>query len=285
MTNWLLRNPVLQKEFKLRFRTKKSFFGIAVYVTVMAGILLPVLYMFMNQYGVATYQPEESRWLFLFLTMLQLALIIFVVPGLTSSAISGERERQTLNILLTTNQSSFSIIIGKLFSSLAFMTVLIVSTMPLYTILFLYGGISPNLLWITFGMFVLTMVSIGAVGIMASTLIRKTIVATITTYAISFFLALGPVITLFIYFMGVSMPSGSAQNLSVFPLFISSISIPLMLFETFGVHMITEMVGQTGRVLPTWQPWAILFSFYGLLIIGSLFVATARLRPRSRMKK
>ena len=58
--------------------------------------------------------------MFAVLTILQMALVLFITPSLTAGAISSEREKQTLNILLTTTQSSTQIIIGKLFSSVAF---------------------------------------------------------------------------------------------------------------------------------------------------------------------
>ena len=72
------------------------------------------------------------------LSVLQLALIVFITPGLTAGVISSERERQTLNMLLTTTQSSTSIIIGKLVSSVAYLLLLMIASLPLYSIVFLY---------------------------------------------------------------------------------------------------------------------------------------------------
>ena len=69
--------------------------------------------------------------------------MLFITPGLTAGAISTEREKQTLSILLTTSQSSFQIISGKLLSSIAFLLLLIVAGLPIYSLVFLFGGISP----------------------------------------------------------------------------------------------------------------------------------------------
>lgn len=124
--------------------------------------------------------------LFMMLSFVQMALISFVAPGLTAGVISGERERQTLNILLTTQQSSTSIIIGKLVSSLAFLMLIVLATLPLYSLVFLFGGISPQQLLQTFGLFVVTMFILGSMGVFFSTLIRKTMIAMITTYGLGF---------------------------------------------------------------------------------------------------
>ncbi|MBO1914210.1 hypothetical protein J4G37_56505, partial [Microvirga sp. 3-52] len=69
----------------------------------------------------AYFTPDESFFLFTLLSFIQLGLVLFISPGLTAGVISTEREKQTLPILLTTSQSSFQIILGKLLSSIAFL--------------------------------------------------------------------------------------------------------------------------------------------------------------------
>ena len=82
--------------------------------------------------------------MFAVLTILQMALVLFITPSLTAGAISSEREKQTLNILLTTTQSSTQIVVGKLLSSVAFLVLMLVAGLPLYSLVFLFGGVSPS---------------------------------------------------------------------------------------------------------------------------------------------
>ena len=121
MNKWraALINPVLIKETKLRFRGIKSIWGIFFYLLVMGFVSLGLIFAMTNG-GTRAIQSSDSRTLFIFLTAAQMGLILFMTPGLTAGVISSEREKQTLNILLTTKQSSASIIISKLVSSLAF---------------------------------------------------------------------------------------------------------------------------------------------------------------------
>ena len=107
-----LSNPVLVKEIKLRFRSFKSFTGILFYLIAMAIFVFGFIMLTTSFTGTGYFRPEESFFMFAMLTFIQLGLILFITPGLTAGAISTEREKQTLNILLTTSQTSFQIIIG-----------------------------------------------------------------------------------------------------------------------------------------------------------------------------
>jgi len=181
-------NPVLEKEFRLRMRTVRSPLALLAYLAVIGLLAFAFLYVETQNRGPAGFTPETSRMLFYFLSGAQLVLICFMAPGLTAGSISGEREKQTLSMLLTTPQSSAAIILSKLAASLSFMLLVVFSTLPIYSIVFLYGGISPGQLLSVFGMYVLVMLMLGALGVLFSTLFQKTVVAVIVTYGSGLFL-------------------------------------------------------------------------------------------------
>ncbi|MGG1660762.1 ABC transporter permease [Brevibacillus sp. NRS-1366] len=184
-----LRNPVLFNEWKMRMRTNRSPWIIFLYLLTLGGMTL--LYIFLQTNGGSYYNPNQTRELLMMLSILQLGMIGFVVPGLTAGVISGERERQTLSILLTTNVSATRLILGKWLASLSFMTFLVFATIPLYAIVFLYGGISPVQLIKVFSFYVITMFAIGSIGVLLSTLIKRTGIATVVSYALVFGFAIG----------------------------------------------------------------------------------------------
>ena len=62
---------------------------------------------------------------YLALLIAQFILIILIAPAMTSASIAGERERQTLDLLLVTNTGSFRIVIGKVLESFAVLALLI----------------------------------------------------------------------------------------------------------------------------------------------------------------
>ncbi len=151
--------------------------------------------------------------MFAVLTILQMALVLFITPSLTAGAISSEREKQTLNILLTTTQSSTQIVIGKLFSSVAFLVLMLIAGLPLYSLVFLFGGVSPSQLVAIFLFYLVTVIAIGSIGVMFSTITKKTIVAMIATYGSIIFLG---GITAFFFFLTMAFHQmGNAIGTSV----------------------------------------------------------------------
>lgn len=189
----MVRNhPVLSKEFRLRMRSARSPWIVSTYLLVMGGIALTFIYLQTASGGY--FHPEESQVLFIMLSSLQLVFIGFITPGLTAGLISGERERQTLPMLLTTNLSAASIVTSKLVAALGFMALLVIASMPLYAISVLYGGVSPLQLLQIFSFYVVAMFFLGSVGVLFSTLIRRTGVATVLAYATVAMIVVGTLI-------------------------------------------------------------------------------------------
>ncbi|HEX7064596.1 MAG TPA: ABC transporter permease [Bacillales bacterium] len=280
----LLMNPVMGKEVKLRFRSFKSFLGILFYLIILAAVALVYIYVTSNdRYGFGGFRADDSRILFLILTMAQMLLIAFMSPGLTAGAISGEREKQTLNILLTTRQPSTAIILSKLISSLVYLVLMIVASLPLYAIVFLYGGVSPQMVLVTFGIYMLTILTFGSLGVMFSTLIRKTIVAMITTYGVALFLTAGAAFMFFFLeaFLFGYQPPGQQQQVHVFPYILSAIDPLIVLFTYIQPGLSEELMDSTNIEIPLWKTFV---ASYLIMAVAASFVAIWRLRPRMKSK-
>lgn len=179
-----LINPVLTKEFRIRMRSNKTPWIITLYLITLGLVLFLMLYAELsNQH---TYWSSNFYNIFITMSLLQYGLIIFATPGLTAGAICGERERQTLPILLTTNLSSLQIVLGKWISALSFMLLLVFASLPLYGAIMLFGGVAFTQIVEIFGVYLVTMLSIGAVGICVSALTKRTGVAAVVTYSLVF---------------------------------------------------------------------------------------------------
>lgn len=267
-------NPVLQKELKLRFRFFKSVTGLLVYLTTLlifvAGFLLVVLEF--NEFN--QLRPTESFILFVMLSIIQMGLVLFITPGLTAGAISSEREKQTLNMLLMTTQTSLQIIIGKLTSSIAYLGLLLIAGLPLYSVVFLFGGVSPMQLVSIFIFYFITMIAIGSIGIFFSTVLKRTITAMITTYSAMIFLA---GITAFFFFIHIIIAQISFGGTNTVPLSyiwlaINPGALVLTLLNTDMQMAVKEI---TGIGLPLWVPYLI---FYIGLTVLMVFLSTKKLR-------
>lgn len=170
---------VLAVELRRRVRSRRSAWLLSGYLAVMGAVMLGYLYVSTGPNVVSA----TSRELFYLLSTLQLVMVLFLTPAVAAGTISGERERQTLHVLLITNLTAAEIVVGKLVSSLSFLVLLVVASLPLYAIVFVYGGVSPALLTAAFAFFLFTMAVVGSFSVLASALCRRTSAAMVTSYA------------------------------------------------------------------------------------------------------
>ncbi|MGM7680519.1 ABC transporter permease [Cytobacillus sp. Hm23] len=279
----LLINPVLNKEIKLRFRSFKSFLGILFYLLVLGGIALGYIYLDSSNSPGGIVKPNESQEMFMIISVLQLGLILFMTPGLTAGTISGERERQTLNILLTTQQSSTSIIVSKLVSSLAYLFLIIFSSLPLYSIVFLFGGVSPNTLISVFVIYLLTIVTVGSIGILFSTLIRKTIVSMIVTYGVMLFLTAGTAaIMLFSFEMSGYSYNANPQHTNVVAYICGMFNPFAVILAELEPNAANEFADMTNIDFSLFISFT--FSYLSITVI-SLLISIMKLRPKMKPKR
>ncbi|KOP79242.1 ABC transporter permease [Lysinibacillus sp. FJAT-14745] len=275
-------NPVFVKELKLRFRSFKSFSGLMFYLAVICIFIAGFLLLTTGFTGKGFFRPEMSFMMFAVLTILQMALVLFITPSLTAGAISSEREKQTLNILLTTTQSSTQIIIGKLLSSVAFLVLMLLAGLPLYSLVFLFGGVSPSQLISIFLFYLLTVVAIGSIGVMFSTITKRTIVAMIATYGSIIFLG---GITAFFFFLSMAfhqMGNALGTTPSYMTYFWASINPGALMLTLTSSSMGDALVQVSGVKLPVWISYLIAYS---LIIVVCLTIAIKKLRANMKSNR
>ena len=92
--------------------------------------LLNMYSVIMQVKATANIQYSSFMDLYEFVTSMEFLLLMFIVPAVTASSISGERERQTLDLMLTTRMSAGQIVGGKLLSALSTLVLLHLSSFP-----------------------------------------------------------------------------------------------------------------------------------------------------------
>src|SRR5713226_4971181 len=97
----------------------------------------------------------------------------------TAGAISGERERQTIDLLFVTRIPPFSIIWGKLLASMSFVVLLLLLSVPIFSLVFLFGGIELDQVLYSFLVTIVAAFALGLIGIAFSTWLRRTLAATV----------------------------------------------------------------------------------------------------------
>ncbi|HEX3023491.1 MAG TPA: ABC transporter permease subunit [Lachnospiraceae bacterium] len=187
-------NPVYRKELKLSVRSPKIVMTILGYNIVLLIITLLAFYTTYGsrqKYNFTSFQSVLT--LYIMLATIEFILLVLVIPAFTASAISGEREKQTLDILLTTRLKPFQIVIGKLASSISMMMLLVISSFPTLSVVFVIGGVQLRDLPALFLVFFVTAFFVGSIGIFFSTLFRNTAPSTVFTYLTIFFIMIGTI--------------------------------------------------------------------------------------------
>lgn len=164
-------------------RSFKTLLIVAVWLVVMMGVAFMIMgHLFSSgasiqglRTGVSCYQV---------LLIVQFVLIILIAPAMTSGAIAGERERQTLELLLVTNTRSFRIVWGKAMESFAMLALLIVCGFPVMCMTMIAGAVT--ILQILAGELFLLVMAFAAVcvGVLSSALARSTVGSSILSYVI-----------------------------------------------------------------------------------------------------
>ncbi len=186
--NKIWQNPIIVKELRSRMRRKRSYVILTLFLIFSAGIV-SLVYFGIDSSNSLYPEPDVRRTLgqaiFITIVLLQLAAVNFVTPAFTAGSIASERENQTYDLLRTTPVSAKDIVRGKLLSGLLFTLLLLIASIPMQSMAFLFGGIELAELIIATLMIVVTATAFSAIGIYASTLLKRSVPATILAYAIA----------------------------------------------------------------------------------------------------
>ncbi len=175
------------KELRGRMRGRRAFVILTIYLLLLGGFALMVERVLEANYatGFGGSSPFASsaigQGIFAGLLFLMTLQVVFLAPSSTSGAISLEREKQTLELLITTPISSLAIIVGKLLSALVYVFLLIAASVPLMAVVFVYGGVAPEDVVRGYIVLIATALGLGSFGLLCSAVVKRTTAATAIT--------------------------------------------------------------------------------------------------------
>jgi ABC-type transport system involved in multi-copper enzyme maturation permease subunit len=101
---------------------------------------------------------------FQILAPLQLALAVFFSALMAASAVSQEKDRRTLVLLLMTNLTNSELVLGKLLASLLNVLVMLAASLPLFMFSALFGGVSFSQIARVYAVTVASVLLCGSLG-------------------------------------------------------------------------------------------------------------------------
>jgi hypothetical protein len=277
---FLRTNPVMIRELRGRMRGARAFAVITIYLGLMSGFAL-LLYLIIGSVseGNTAATGQIGRTLFLGVVGIELLLIIFIAPSFTSGAITGERERQTYDLVRTTLLTTPSFITGKLESSLGYILLLLLAAIPLQSIAFLFGGVSELELLLAFIILAVTAVTFGTFGIYFSATQPRTLPASVRSYTtIAAWSFIGPIVAAVLialaqqtFFHGPNILQAPALEafLSYASLLVTSLNPFATALTTQNLLVSRQIIGfypvvlaSDGSTIPMVSPWVVFTAIY-----------------------
>jgi ABC-type transport system involved in multi-copper enzyme maturation permease subunit len=211
-------NPVIIKELRGRMRGWRAMVVLVIYLLVLSLITwltyLAIGGMNSAVGGAAT--AQIGKGIFGVLVVFQAIMVSLLTPAFTAGSITSEREQKTYDLLMTTLLPARSVIFGKLGSALAFVALLIVSTVPLESLAFMFGGVSPEEIILSQVVMLMAALMFASIGIFWSSALRSSVASNVLTYGTILFQMLGIPFFYFIVIniLGVFTLSPAGQGLS-----------------------------------------------------------------------
>lgn len=246
-------NPIVKKDVKVQSRSMKICWGVFAYELILALVYFLAMSVIQNtrMYSTANIY-SYIVWLYPVLAVTQLVILGMVVPVRTASSISGEKERQTFDIMMTTSMSPFSIILGKVMTAIVQSMFYVVASMPIMALPFIIGGMSWAYLFLFLGIAVLVALFSASIGIFCSSLCKKSISAVILSYV--FYL---------VFFLGTAVP----------PLVYSAI-LSNMRYNLLSVPQIYVSIEANFYLSLLFNPAVYLVEFFSRVMAGESVVNT-----------
>ena len=237
-------NPILTKELRTRMRGAKAFWILLLYLgllsVILGGTYLSWLTNQERQGAYATQTYDMGRMFYGVIFAVQAALVGLITPALTAGALSIEREQRTFEALAVSPLSRRSIVLGKLTSSVGFVGLLLLSSLPLVALCFLLGGVSPQEVCAAYVLLMASAFLYGATGMAYSSFAKNTTTSTVLTYG-----------TILLFFVG-TLPLISSIDFSSASL--SSYAKPFLLsINPVGAMLAGNLTeSYFGLAIPSW---------------------------------
>jgi len=199
-----LTGPIFDKELRVSSRRRRNYVLRFAYVALLTVFLALVWIEAMGQSGSAVYRisrmAEAGKFIIVCMVWFQFCATQFLAVVLLSNSISDEIYHRTLGLLMTTPISSFQIVMGKLFSKLLQLILLMAISLPLLAIIRVMGGVPWNYVISSLCITLTTIIFVGSLSLFFSIFSRRTyVVIIITILTIGFVFALLPLLTAWIW--------------------------------------------------------------------------------------
>jgi ABC-type transport system involved in multi-copper enzyme maturation permease subunit len=274
-------------------RGRRAFVVLTVYLLVMSAFI-SLIYLAYASASSGPFGPDSrqaGKVVFSAVLGVQVFLVIFIGPAFTAGAVTGEKERQTYDLLRTTLLTAGSFVRGKLLSALSYVFLLILAAIPLQSIAFLLGGISFVELFLSQVIVVVSALTFALYGLYCSSAMRTTLAASVVTFAGALFLTLGIPVIVFLFaavlgpiLFGTATLSWVAEAMLFYGgLLLAATNLPatlvvsdIVLLQENSLFLFRQTL--SGHNVWLFSPWPLFLLLYILLALLLYWASVRRVR-------
>ncbi len=173
-------NPVLLKDLLGLLRLPRVAAIQIAFVAVLAFLVL----MSWPQGGVLAVAAQGRDDMLLGIVVGQLVLLTLFVPGIAATAIVGERDANTFEMLYASRLSAGQIVMGKVLSAISFPLLLIITGLPFIALLVWRGDVNAEKLVWSYAILVVSAIFLAMVSLGISAYSRQTSSALVVSYVV-----------------------------------------------------------------------------------------------------
>ena len=181
----LTTGPIFDKELRVSSRRRRNYILRFAYIALLTTFLALIWVEAMGQSSSGVYRisrmAEAGKAIIAYMVWFQFCATQILAVIMLSNSISDEIYHRTLGLLMTTPISSFQIVMGKLFSKLLQLILLMAISLPLLAIVRVMGGVPWNYLVSSLCITLTTVIFVGSLSLFFSIFSRRTYVVIIVT--------------------------------------------------------------------------------------------------------
>jgi ABC-type transport system involved in multi-copper enzyme maturation permease subunit len=188
---YVFENPVLQRELVVNLRMTRGFLLLFAYI---AGLGLLVYAAWPANQTLDLARPEEAKRLVNLFFLGQYLLVSLMAPSFAAGAITGEKERDSYEMLLASPLRPGAIVLGKFAASLVPLLELMICSLPIVMLCLPLGGVSLYEVFAAYVAMICSVALSGMISLWASSYFTRTSASLVVSYLMILPLAMAGVL-------------------------------------------------------------------------------------------
>lgn len=286
------QNPVYEKDRWSANRSKTFLIGVLAVNSVIAAVAAVVFWNMVSYMKTSSATDYAALLqLYLILAMVECMMVVLIAPAMAGTGISQERENGNLELFFSAGVTPCQVVFGKLVSCINMLFVLIVTSLPVFSLVFVYGGIQMRDLIAMISILLVVALEICSLSILCCAGARRSVYAALTAYAANLLLIGGTLLVhfapRFLYSSGYGEQLGSPVAWYYYLL----LANPVVTF--YGVlnqqagsrSAIFDMINYMGNYKQNWitQHWLPVSLFVQAVLVAAELFCAVRILKRKKI--